>query len=215
MTMTDLDALDTDTPERNSQDEWLDESEHGPECACGCGEYLPVGSTRAYKRGHKDGSHTRRTENSPARPLLKNLDEAALLTPDDPRPADEDDKPLKPQPIRITKKLQADIEAKLMMMFGFMSVGISAKDPVCGGALSDNIDKIVPKMVPIICKSPELVKWFTKGSGYMVWFDLAMVCWPVIQVAIAHHLTHSIGQPSQNGHGPNPTQTVSFDQYTA
>lgn len=25
----------------------------GPLCACGCGEYLPIGSTRQYKRGHK------------------------------------------------------------------------------------------------------------------------------------------------------------------
>jgi hypothetical protein len=25
----------------------------GPPCKCGCGEYLPIGSTREYKRGHK------------------------------------------------------------------------------------------------------------------------------------------------------------------
>lgn len=26
----------------------------GPECECGCGEHLPVGSTRKYKRGHRE-----------------------------------------------------------------------------------------------------------------------------------------------------------------
>jgi hypothetical protein len=29
-------------------------TEVGPLCQCGCGEHLPVGSTRNYKRGHKE-----------------------------------------------------------------------------------------------------------------------------------------------------------------
>jgi hypothetical protein len=100
------------------------------------------------------------------------------------------------------------------MIYGFMATSIMVKDPICGSALIDNTEKIVPKLVPFICKSPDLVKWFTKGGGYMAWFELAMVCWPVIQVVISHHLTHSIGDPSHNGQGV-PNATVTYDQYRA
>ena len=98
------------------------------------------------------------------------------------------------------------------MIFGFLSMSIMVKDPICGMALQQNADAIVPKLVPMICKSPELVKWFTKGGGYMAWFELAMVCWPVIQVVISHHLTHSIGH--ENGQAV-PNATVTYDQYQA
>lgn len=33
--------------------------EVGPLCECGCGEHLPIGSTRAYKRGHKSRENRR------------------------------------------------------------------------------------------------------------------------------------------------------------
>lgn len=199
MTVTDLEALEADT---NAISE-----EHGPPCQDGCGEYLPIGSTRKYKRGHAPVDGER-----PERPSKLSLDEAALLTPNDGDPPDQaDSKPV----IRITKRIRDDIEGKLGMIYGFMAMTLSAKDPICGQALADNAEAIVPKLVPFICKSPELVKWFTKGGGYMAWFELAMVCWPVIQVVIAHHLTHSIGRAEQNGRAPNPTTAVSFDQYRA
>ena len=196
--MTDLEALSADT------------EEHGPECQDGCGEYLPVGSTRKYKRGHAPIDGEPRADR-PERPPKLSLDEAALLTENDADPPDQE--PTKPV-IRITKRIRDDIEGKLGMIYGFIAMTISTKDPICGGALADNAETIVPKLVPFICKSPELVKWFTKGGGYMAWFELMMVCWPVIQVAISHHLTHSIGV-AQNGRAPNPTVSVSYDQYHA
>jgi hypothetical protein len=196
MTMTDLDSL-------------TESADTGPECACGCGEFLPAGSNRQFKRGHKtapagDTGHVER-------PLRITIDEAAAGTPDDPEPPDQaDSKPV----IRITKRIRDDIEGKLAMIFGFLSMSIMVKDPICGNALQANADAIVPKLVPMICKSPDLVKWFTKGGGYMAWFELAMVCWPVIQVVISHHLTHSIGNPEQNGQAV-PNATVTYDRYAA
>lgn len=194
--MTDLDALAADT------------GEAGPECACGCGETLPVGSKREYKRGHRANSSEAREHVE--RPLRMSLGEAAEDTPDDPEPPDQE----RPNPpIRITKRIRDDIEGKLGMIYGFMAMSIMVKDPICGAALEQNAERIIPKLVPFICKSPELVKWFTKGGGYMAWFELAMVCWPVIQVVISHHLTHSIGVPEQNGQVPNAS--VTYEQYRA
>jgi hypothetical protein len=187
---TDLDALGASTPETSTLT--------GPECACGCGETLPPGSSRQYKRGHKT---------SPADPDFFapddirgiTLDDAAADTPNDPDPADFKETKIH---VRITKAVREDISGKLGMMFGFMSMGLSVRDPICGGAIGDNADTIIPKLVPIICKSPDMVRWFTsKNSGYLIWFELIMVLWPVMQVVIAHHVTHSIGKP--RGAGPD------------
>jgi hypothetical protein len=129
------------------------------------------------------------------------LDEAAKNTPDDPDPADWKEQKIS---VRITKAVKDDIAGKLGMLFGFMTVGLSMKDPICAKAVGDNAEHIIPKLVPIICKSPDMVRWFTsKNSGYIVYFELMMVCWPVIQVFIGHHVTHSIG-PAK-GAGPDGT----------
>jgi hypothetical protein len=143
------------------------------------------------------------------------FDDAARDTPNDADPADMD--PARPPVIRITKRIRDDIEGKLGMMYGFMAMGIEMRDPICGAALTSNADTICAKMVPIICKSPELVKWFTKSGGYMVWFELVMVFMPVIQVMVQHHITHSIGTPGKPNLsvvGTDPLQPA-FQDYKA
>lgn len=168
-------------------------------CACGCGQELTPGTTRAYRRGHKSNPPTitisgedlsslnSQEEYAESEPSGISLDDAAVRTPDDPEPPENDArKPV--QYVRVTKRVKDDIEGKLGMLFGFAAMGLSAKDPTCGGSLAENADTIAVKMVPIICKSPDLVRWFTKGGDYMLWFDLAMACMPVLKVAAQHHI---------------------------
>lgn len=209
----DLDALAASTPET------------GPECACGCGETLPSGSSRQFKRGHKTSpaSHPRTDSPDFANDGVYgshegiSLDDAADSTPNDPDPADYKESKIT---VRITKAVREDIAGKLGMMFGFMSMGLTIRDPICGKAIGDNADTIIPKLVPIICKSPDMVRWFTsKNSGYLIWFELIMVLWPVFQVVIAHHITHTIGTPK--GAGPDGrtiipnAQVPNFQSYPA
>lgn len=165
-------------------------------CACGCGESLAPDSKWKYKRGHKSNPPGSNSESfnalneseeytEPETPFT--LDDAAASTPDDPEPPASDAK--KPQTyVRITKRVKDDIEGKLAMTLGFAAMGVSAKDPVCGTSFAENSDVIAAKLVPIICKSPDLVRWFTKGGDYMLWFDLAMACLPVIKTMAAHHV---------------------------
>jgi hypothetical protein len=91
------------------------------------------------------------------------------------------------------------------MMIMMTSMLLSTKDPVCGQALEDNGKNIAAKFVPVICKSPELVRWFTKGGNYTAWLDLCMALWPVLTVAFSHHVSHTVKVPnnqSPNGQGP-------------
>lgn len=190
-------------------------------CACGCGQFLPPGSVRQYKRGHKERPPAIRREPiaDPGEPLGEpwSLEQARDSVPDDPdSPSlslDERGNAEAP-PIRITKRVRDDIEGKLGMMYGFITLGIQMRDPICGSALEQNADSIVAKMVPIICKSPELVKWFTKGGGYMLWMELVMCFMPVLKVVAQHHLFHTIGEPRANPTQGDPLQP-DFSQYKA
>jgi hypothetical protein len=193
----------------------------GPECQCGCGEFLPYGSTRKYKKLHRqrvDPNYA--TNNTGGRPHSDGptieeisdpegnwltLTDAATNTPNDPDAAGQLGPGEKVKPIiRVTKRVRDDIEGKVAMMIMMTSMLLQTKDPICGKALEDNGPNIAAKFVPIICKSPELVRWFTKGGNYTAWLDLCMALWPVLTVAFSHHISHSINDKSnQNGHKPN------------
>lgn len=186
----------------------------GPECQCGCGEFLPYNSTRRYKRGHKPYDENNRggrpANSGPTLAEVSDPDtnwltlvDAASETPNDPEPAGQEDN-RKPT-IRVTKRIRDDIEGKVAMMLMMTSMLLQTKDPICGKALEDNGPNIAQKFVPIICKSPELVRWFTKGGNYTAWLDLCMALWPVLTVVFSHHVSHSVGLPKgvpNNGNGP-------------
>jgi len=194
MTALDLDRLSTD-----------DGEQFGPECQCGCGEYLPYGSTRNFKRGHKENPRNPSRMNNPAlSPDMQEvfdpdsnwmtLSDAATSIPNDPDPPEAKENK---QPIRVTKRVRDDIEGKLAMMFAMVAMLWETKDPVCAPALADSAPAISAKLVPIICKSPEMVRWFTKGGNYTAWLDLMMVLVPFGKVVVSHHVTHSVTDAKQ------------------
>jgi len=166
-------------------------------CACGCGELLPEGSNRQYKRGHKN----RVTEPGPE-PIsiapdnpedeseVYTLEDAINNTPPDPEPKEQPEYKAK-SPIRITAAVRRDVEGKLAFVLMMTGQGIAMPDPVCGMALLENSDNIAKKLTPIICQSPDLVKWFTRSGRYMLWVDLLMAMWPVLQVVYMHHIMHA------------------------
>lgn len=205
----------------------MDRAITGPECQCGCGEFLPYGSTRKYKKLHRQrvdpnygGNYGGRPSN--AGPAIADvadpesnwltLTDAATDTPNDPEPAGLEDnhKPV----VRVTKRIRDDIEGKVAMIIMMTSMLLQTKDPICGQALENNGPNIAAKFVPIICKSPELVRWFTKGGNYTAWLDLCMALWPVLTVAFSHHVSHSIATPNTgaNGQGP-PLHAVPNEAY--
>lgn len=185
------------------------------QCACGCGQELAPGSKWTYKRGHKSnppkpaepsdfsGFENTTYEQVDSEPM--SLDDAALNTPDDPEPADEPEESERAVPIvRITKRVKDDIEGKVGLLLGMLVMPIALRDPVCGGALSDNAENIASKMVPLVCKSPELVQWFTKRGNFVLWLDLFMAFMPVFQTVAQHHLMNpNKGQANYDAQAPD------------
>jgi hypothetical protein len=213
----------------------------GPECQCGCGEFLPSGSTRNYKRGHKPSNGQGAPRNLYAIPTQAppqpeggewqtvdtgfpaqgdweglqgtpleeerlTLQTAASLTPDDAPPSDFG-KPIKPK-FTVTKKVRDDVEGKTLFYLSMSTAMLTPLDPICFGAVQNQAPAIASKLTPILCQSPEVVKWMTKAGNFALWVDLAMAMWPVVQAIIAHHITKTIARQ-----GERPP--VDYSQYSA
>lgn len=182
------------------------ENNAGPICGCGCGESLPENSTRTFKRGHKarlDNPETGFTDVE-TEPVILDIDTAAQITPDDPEPKDvEGTKPK--ATVRITPSIRRDVEGKLAFAFALGGQVWIMADPYCGNAFVENTDNIAKKLTPIICQSPDVVKWLTKSSNFILYVDLFMAMWPVLQMIFAHHIAKSVrvDENTPAPHNPN------------
>lgn len=175
----------------------------GPECACGCGETLPEGSSRAYKRGHKQ--RMIRAENAElARKDKEFFGDADVIPeqPEDPLSAIARDVPDDPEPaifkkgvkerrspLKLTPNVRKDVEGKVAFLLLTTSNAIQLIDPVCGGSLLEQSADIAEKLTPILCQSPAVVEWFQKGTSIMMYVELLMVLAPVATTFFNHHLS--------------------------
>lgn len=177
------------------------------ECECGCGEYLPIGSTRRYKRGHRNRGDSATFSVTHADRIAEalpdeasesednsfwddsiSLETAASITPDDPAPFEEADKKPPAPTVKLTKRVRDDVEGKIAFMISVTGSMAAMVDPVCGGAFLANGDQVAAKLTPIICKSPEAIQWFQKSSNFMLYLDLMVACWPIFAAIFAHHI---------------------------
>jgi len=95
-------------------------------------------------------------------------------------------------PVKITKAVQADITGKLAFWLSIPAEPWVRVDPYCGGAYVDQVDEIALKMAPLVCQSPDLVRWFSKSSTFIMWTELGIAVRPVVEAIIAHHVTKRI-----------------------
>jgi hypothetical protein len=212
----------------------------GPICECGCGEYLPDGSTRKYKRGHRpgyipSGTGQRRVntpqnrnpwtvvtpDNAESIPadVKQNafweigedgqfsIQDAAQQIPNDPDPWGDKEQKITPFDIKITASVKRDIEGKLAFMMGMSANLWQMVDPTCGTALLQNTPNICKALVPIMCQSQDVVRWFQKAGNFSMYLNLVMAVFPVLSTIYAHHLSRTIGHGGQsvNGHSANST----------
>lgn len=215
---------------------------NGDLCQCGCGDRLPIGSRRRFKRGHAKvyaaqqaaviTEELKREDPSyiPPAPtdeafsglstdwdtLKSPFENMAEQFPDDPGPdetarASVTDKipPLDGQ-IIVTKQIAEDIQGKLAFLLSMPTAMLAPLDPVCMPVIQQNIPQVTAALVPIICQSPDMVKFFTKGAGFILWLNLGVAMWPIIQVIIAHHLSKSITLDANTG---QTIPTKDFTQY--
>lgn len=179
-------------------------------CRCGCGEFLPEGSTREYKRGHKVRADNPgigfddATDNDEPTPEVFTIEDAARLTPNDPEPKDRpEDKPK--ATLKITAALKRDVEGKLAFAMGLGGQVWIMADPVCGSVFMEQTPEIAKRLTPIVCQSPDVVKWLTKSGNYVMWLELFMAMWPVLTMVFAHHIAKTVMLAPESANGHNAT----------
>lgn len=218
---------------------------NGPLCKCGCGEGLPTGSSRAYKRGHAKAHQQslakgyvrslRQEEAKPFQPPSEEIfndlgtswdtipnpfETMSESLPDDPEPDtiardNTSSKIIHPEAsnIVVTKAVARDIQGKVAFLLSMPASMLQPIDPVCFPVLLEQTPEISAKLTPIICQSPDMVKFFTKGAGFILWLNLAVSVWPVVQVVIAHHLSKR--QETDANGNPIPHPVHDYSKYTA
>jgi len=101
--------------------------------------------------------------------------------------------PFRPRKIAVSATLRADINAKISMPLEIGGQIWAARDPLCGGRFLDQRPAIADAFTDIVCDSADLVAFFTgPGGQFMKYLNLGAALWPVIEVAAAHHVYHTI-----------------------
>jgi len=147
-------------------------------CACGCGQKLRAGTPATYVRGHRLG---------------KVASDSSVKDPDRGKA-----KPISYPGGKIPEALHQDLKDKLDFLLTLIGTGWETRDPICGPEFTARSDQIAEKLIPIIARNPELLKWLTREGNVSAWLDLAITLLPIAKIAAQHHLTHTIGQEEPN-----------------
>lgn len=118
------------------------------------------------------------------------IEDAARETPDDPEPADTPYLKAKTT-LRVTAGIRKDVEGKLAFALGLSAQVWTLADPVCGMVYMNQTPDIAKRLTPIVCQSPDVVKWLTKSSNFILYVNLFMSLWPVLQMVFAHHIART------------------------
>jgi hypothetical protein len=119
------------------------------------------------------------------------------------------------RPPRITAAVRGDIDAKISFALEIPGRLWQARDPVCGSVFVEQRPEISAALTDIICQSADLVAWFTgPGGNFMMVLNLMAACWPVVTMAMAHHVYHSIEDTPQ-GDGQGEGAGPDYSRYAA
>jgi hypothetical protein len=107
--------------------------------------------------------------------------------------------------------MKRDIEGKLALGFGLIGQSWMMIDPLCGKMLIDTGPDMAKAYTPLLCQSPEVVKWLTRSGNWMLWVNAVMATAPLLQMIFAHHLARTITVErvmSPNGYAPAQSEYV-------
>jgi len=178
----------------------------------------PRKTWRPRKAAAKGGWTSRLMGETPARPADPPHDMSAFerdVRGDDPAPsyANRPTPKIPKPPVKITAKTKADMTAAVGMVGMIILPPLAAKDPYCGGALTDNFQAIADALVPLLCRSQAVVSFFTEeASDWMLWFKLAIALAPVVVAVGQHHILKTVKvveRVNEEGEGTGDLYAVS------
>lgn len=122
-----------------------------------------------------------------------------LLKPD-PKPVRKKAVRVRSVPSKTTAAQKRQIKDNLIMILA-PTTGLAAmKDPHCGAMAFKQHEAIADAMVPIICRNPAMLRWFTgNNSALLDYLALASALWPVASTVYQHHIKKSVGEHDGGG----------------
>ena len=117
--------------------------------------------------------------------------------------------------IKVTRAVRDDVTGKLAFWLSIPAEPWLRVDPYCGQAYADQVDEIAVKMAPLVCLSPDMVRWFAKSSTFIMWTELGIAVRPVVEAIIAHHVTKRIALDSNGEAVEVAGGGVDFSAYSA
>jgi hypothetical protein len=122
-------------------------------------------------------------------------DDAEEELPKDPKPSRRKARLSLPEgPTKATPAEKRQVKDALSLIIKAPAGLWSMRDPHCGGALHDQADAIIKASLPIICRNPAMLRWFTAANA--PWLDIAALVAalaPVVGTIYGHHVTHTVG----------------------
>jgi hypothetical protein len=103
--------------------------------------------------------------------------------------------------VKVTAAMRKDIKAKVALGLTIGGNGWKVRDPLCGDAFLTAAPEVSEALTDIFCDSPDIVRWFTAGGGYMKWLNLLQALQPVLMIITQHHITHSVGGDQDQAEG--------------
>lgn len=96
-------------------------------------------------------------------------------------------------PADVPDELKADVASFAHLLAAPVLALAKTADPYCGAILADNFADILDTAMPILVRSPRVVKFFTAAdSDWLLWLKLAMVLGPVAQAIAQHHVLGTV-----------------------
>jgi hypothetical protein len=132
----------------------------------------------------------------------------------DPEPSWHERLP-KGRSFQASPEQQADVAAMLALFYSLPGDFLMQVDPYCFGALNANFQAVVDATVPIICRSENLVRFATGGSGMILWIQLMAAIKPIAVAVFQHHVIHSVELLENEETGEVVVSHTDFSAYSA
>lgn len=131
------------------------------------------------------------------------------VLPPDPAPArrTKPTKTTKPAPAKVTAGTKRQVTDAVKILLLFPAGAWALRDERCGGTALSIVDDVTTAAVPIICRNPKALAFFTEGTAWLEWLALFSALSPLARDVWAHHIAGTVGD--------DQAEDVDYAQYAA
>lgn len=131
------------------------------------------------------------------------------ILPPDPPPARRAKAPkaAKAAPPKITAGMKRQVTDSVKLLLLVPAGTWAIRDEHCGTIALSIVDEVTDAAVPIICRNPKMIEFFTEGTAWLEWLRLATALAPLGRAVWSHHIVGTVADPED--------EVMDYAQYAA